>query len=414
MNQASKRMRVLVVDDDEVTAAVLEHSLIEFGYDVTVARNGREAFELLRSGEIRMIVSDWCMPEMTGLELCHRIRQRRSGTYVYIIMLTSNSSTKDVVEGLNAGADDYITKPFQPEELQVRLRVGERVLSLESRDLTIFALAKLAESRDPDTGAHLERIREYCRVMAEELVHSHSTTEDIDDDFVHMIYLTSPLHDIGKVGIPDHVLLKPGPLTYDEAETMKRHTEIGGQTLDTLASTHPEARFLLIARHCLVASRTLRRRRLPARLVRQEYPAVRPHRRGGRCVRRAHLEACVQGGLQPQHGSHRDLRRPRHAFRSGRSGCLPAARTGLCAPEGRPGRTARFGLADELSPPTLPSRARARARNRLSLLVTRFPFLPVLVLVLVIASRCSFLLVTRLPSPHSHHPPSFPCSCSCS
>jgi putative two-component system response regulator len=248
MNQASKRMRVLVVDDDEVTAAVLEHSLIEFGYDVTVARNGREAFELLRSGEIRMLVSDWCMPEMTGLELCRRIRQRRSGTYVYIIMLTSNSSTKDVVEGLNAGADDYITKPFQPEELQVRLRVGERVLSLESRDLTIFALAKLAESRDPDTGAHLERIREYCRVMAEELVRSHASVEDIDDDFVHMIYLTSPLHDIGKVGIPDQVLLKPGPLTYDETEIMKRHTEIGGETLDTLANTHSEARFLLMAR----------------------------------------------------------------------------------------------------------------------------------------------------------------------
>jgi putative two-component system response regulator len=239
---------VLVVDDDDVTAAVLEHSLIEFGYDVTVARNGREAFELLRSGEIRMVVSDWCMPEMTGLELCSRIRQRRCGTYVYIIILTANSSTKDVVEGLNAGADDYITKPFQPEELQVRLRVGERVLSLESRDLTIFALAKLAESRDPDTGAHLERIREYCRVMAEELVRSRSTLEDVDGDFVHMIYLTSPLHDIGKVGIPDHVLLKPGPLTAEEMQIMKRHTAIGGETIDTLASTHPEARFLLMAR----------------------------------------------------------------------------------------------------------------------------------------------------------------------
>jgi putative two-component system response regulator len=248
LNQASKRMRVLVVDDDDVTAAVLEHSLIEFGYDVTVARNGREAFELLRSGEIRMVVSDWCMPEMTGLELCSRIRQRRCGTYVYIIILTANSSTKDVVEGLNAGADDYITKPFQPEELQVRLRVGERVLSLESRDLTIFALAKLAESRDPDTGAHLERIREYCRVMAEELVRSRSTLEDVDGDFVHMIYLTSPLHDIGKVGIPDHVLLKPGPLTAEEMQIMKRHTAIGGETIDTLASTHPEARFLLMAR----------------------------------------------------------------------------------------------------------------------------------------------------------------------
>ena len=241
-------MRVLVVDDDEVTTAVLEHSLIEFGYDVTVARNGREAFDLIRSGEIRMVVSDWCMPEMSGLELCRRIRQRRGGTYVYIIMLTSNSSTKNVVEGLNAGADDYITKPFQPEELQVRLRVGERVLSLESRDLTIFALAKLAESRDPDTGAHLERIREYCRILAEEMVRAPGFSEDVDGDFVHMIYLTSPLHDIGKVGIPDQVLLKPGPLNDDEMEIMKRHTVIGGETLDVLASAHPEARFLWLAR----------------------------------------------------------------------------------------------------------------------------------------------------------------------
>ncbi|MHB8865266.1 MAG: HD-GYP domain-containing protein [Pirellulaceae bacterium] len=248
MKKSSKRMRVLVVDDDEVTAAVLEHSLIEFGYEVTVARNGREAFELIRSGEIRMIVSDWCMPEMTGLELCRRIRQRRSGTYVYIIMLTSNSRTQDVVEGLNAGADDYITKPFQPEELQVRLRVGERVLSLESRDLTIFALAKLAESRDPDTGAHLERIREYCRVMAEEMVRTPNLAEEIDGDFVHMIYLTSPLHDIGKVGIPDQILLKPGPLTDEEMEIMKRHTVIGGETLDVLVATHPEANFLWLAR----------------------------------------------------------------------------------------------------------------------------------------------------------------------
>ena len=152
------------------------------------------------------------------------------------------------MEGLNAGADDYITKPFQPEELQVRLRVGERVLSLESRDLTIFALAKLAESRDPDTGAHLERIREYCRIMAEEIVRTPNLSEDVDGDFVHMIYLTSPLHDIGKVGIPDQVLLKPGPLTDEEMEIMKRHTVIGGETLDVLATAHPEARFLWLAR----------------------------------------------------------------------------------------------------------------------------------------------------------------------
>jgi putative two-component system response regulator len=241
-------MHVLVVDDDAVTAAVLEHSLLEFGYDVTVARDGLEAFKIIRRGDIRMVVSDWRMPGMTGLELCREIRQRCTGAYVYIILLTSNNRTRDVVEGLNAGADDYITKPFQPEELQVRLRVGERVLSLESRDLTIFALAKLAESRDPDTGAHLERIREYSRIMADELLRGPRPTEQLDGEFVHMIYLTSPLHDIGKVGIPDSILLKPGPLTEEEFEVMKRHTVIGGETLDTLAAAHPEARFLLLAR----------------------------------------------------------------------------------------------------------------------------------------------------------------------
>ncbi len=248
MNRSTKRMHVLVVDDDDVTATILEHSLTEFGYDVTVARNGREAFSIIRKGEVRMVVSDWCMPEMSGVELCRQIRQRRSGTYVYVILLTSNNRTQDVVEGLNAGADDYVTKPFQPEELQVRLRVGERILSLESRDLTIFALAKLAESRDPDTGAHLERIREYCRIMAEEMSRFDNPPPEIDGDFVQMIYLTSPLHDIGKVGIPDSILLKPGPLTEQEFEVMKRHTVIGGETLDVLAQTHPEARFLLLAR----------------------------------------------------------------------------------------------------------------------------------------------------------------------
>ena len=113
--------------------------------------------------------------------------------------------------------------------------VGERILSLESRDLTIFALAKLAESRDPDTGAHLERIREYCRIMAEELAQSDDPPDEIDGDFAQMIYLTSPLHDIGKVGIPDRILLKPGPLDEQEFETMKQHTVIGGETLDVLA-----------------------------------------------------------------------------------------------------------------------------------------------------------------------------------
>ena len=161
-------MRVLVAEDDFVTSLMLVYCLEEFGYEVTAVDNGLKALELIRTGEFQLVISDWAMPKMSGLELCRQIRKRSSSSYTYFILLTSHGGTESVVEGLDAGADDFITKPFQPEELQVRLRVGQRILSLESRDVTIFALAKLAESRDTDTGAHLDRIREYCRVHCAE------------------------------------------------------------------------------------------------------------------------------------------------------------------------------------------------------------------------------------------------------
>lgn len=241
-------MRVLVVDDDEVSAELLRHALEEYGYDVTTAFDGRQAFELVRTGEYRMVVTDWEMPNINGLELCRLIREKASSGYIYIILLTSNSGTQNIVQGLEAGADDYIVKPFQPEELSLRLSVGQRVLSLESRDLIIFSLAKLADSRDPQTGAHLERMREYSKILASHLSTLPEYRDTVDGDFVQLIYLTSPLHDIGKVGIPDQVLLKPGKLTTEEFEIMKQHTIIGGETLDAAVASHPEARFLRMAR----------------------------------------------------------------------------------------------------------------------------------------------------------------------
>jgi putative two-component system response regulator len=241
-------MRVLVVEDDRLSAEMLENSLSAFGYEVTIAGNGREALDLVRTGQYRLVVSDWKMPEMDGVELCRQIRARTSSGYVYVILLTSHGGTSNVVEGLNAGADDFLTKPFQAQELSVRLRVGQRLLSLESRDVVIFALAKLAESRDPQTGAHLERIREYCRILAEEISGWEKYRDLVDGEYVQMLNLTSPLHDIGKVGIPDSVLLKEGRLTEHEFEIMKRHTIVGGQTLDATVRTHPEAQFLTMAR----------------------------------------------------------------------------------------------------------------------------------------------------------------------
>jgi putative two-component system response regulator len=241
-------MRVLIVDDDDIATDVLANALTRFGHEVTSASNGFEALELIRSGAYRLVVLDWEMPGMTGIELCRRIRERCSSGYVYIILLTARRGTKSIVEGLKAGADDFISKPFEPGELEVRIHAGSRILSLESRDVIIFSLAKLAESRDLDTGAHLERIREYCRVLAEHLSLYQKYRDEVDGDYVQLLYMTSPLHDIGKVGIPDRILLKAGPLTDEEFEIMKGHTTIGSTTLGAAAEAHPEAKYLGMAR----------------------------------------------------------------------------------------------------------------------------------------------------------------------
>jgi putative two-component system response regulator len=240
-------MRVLIVEDNAVDAELLTGALCAFGYTVEVARNGDEAFDFVRTGRYRLVISDWEMPGMKGPELCRKIRER-ADRYVYIILLTMRSDTRSVVEGLNAGADDFLTKPFQPDELCVRVRAGERILTVSSRDVTIFSLAKLAESRDPETGAHLERMREYCRIIVEDLAEQSEFRDVVDGEFVQTIYLTSPLHDIGKVGVPDRILLKPGKLTAEEFEIMKQHTVVGGQTLDAALQAYPEAKYLQMAR----------------------------------------------------------------------------------------------------------------------------------------------------------------------
>ena len=242
-------MNVLVVDDELLAVELLKEALYTMGYQVTVRENGREALAYLREhGDCRMVITDWEMPDMDGLELTQRIRQETLGHYVYIIMVTSRGGTANVVEGLEAGADDFMSKPFHPAELEVRLRSGQRLMSLEASNMTIFALAKLAESRDPETGAHLERVRGYSRALAAYMATHGPQHDEIDATFIENIYLTTPLHDIGKVAIPDHVLLKPGRLTEKEFEIMKTHTTEGAATLNSVLEVAPHATFLRVAR----------------------------------------------------------------------------------------------------------------------------------------------------------------------
>lgn len=294
-----------------------------FGHRATLATNGREALDLIRSGLYRLVISDWEMPEMTGIELCRQIRHRQSSGYVYTILLTVRQGTQSIVEGLDAGADDFVTKPFQPEELRQRIRTGERILALESREVTIFSLAKLAESRDPDTGTHLERIREYCRSLASDLSRKVKFRDQMDGAYVELIYMTSPLHDIGKVGIPDRVLLKPSRLTREEFEVMKQHTVIGSQTLEAATHAHPGAKYLGMAQD-IVRSHHERFEGggYPDGLAGEEIPLCADCRLSRR-VRRTNDQAGLQAGIPPRGGLSDHSRRQRKPIRSRYCGCVP-------------------------------------------------------------------------------------------
>ena len=240
-------MNILVVDDEPIARRVAAKALRPAGYEVTMAENGSEALAILTRGEHRLVVSDWKMPRMDGVELCRAIRSGGFSRYIYFIILTGQTRPEETIEGLSAGADDYIRKPFDPAELILRVNIGRRIIGLETRDMTIFTLAKLAESRDPETGEHLERVRSYCRVIARHL-QKDPAFRRLDDEYVELLYQTSPLHDIGKVAIPDHILLKPGLLTAEEFAIMKTHTLRGAATLDAALEKYPGTPFLEMAR----------------------------------------------------------------------------------------------------------------------------------------------------------------------
>ena len=241
-------MKILVVDDDDIALAVAKKILENERYEVELAQDGEAALEILRSSDINIVISDWNMPKVTGIELCRYLREAPTLGYIYIILVTSRTSKGDMLQGLSAGADDFISKPFEPAELLVRVRNAERVLELETASMMLFSLARLAESKDVDTGNHLERIRAYVRALAEYISNDPEIRKKLPPHFSQLLYQTSPLHDIGKVGIPDYVLLKPDSLNDEEWKVMKRHTELGAETLDACLKFYPSAEYLRIAR----------------------------------------------------------------------------------------------------------------------------------------------------------------------
>ena len=163
-------MQILVVEDDDISREMLENTLTQAGFDVETACDGIDALEKLRAGACRLVITDWDMPRMNGIELCQAIRRGEFAGYVYVILRHQPRQPAG-----NRRRADRRRRRFHQKAVRSG-RVGgpqcapaSGCLSLESREVTIFALAKLAESRDPETGAHLDRVRNYCRLLAQQL-----------------------------------------------------------------------------------------------------------------------------------------------------------------------------------------------------------------------------------------------------
>ena len=239
---------ILFVDDEphvlDGLSRILRHRRKE--WRTFFARNVDDALEIVFGKNPDVVVSDISMPKKTGFDLLSAIRQSPHHNDLPFLMLTGLNDRDLKRKALDLGATDLLSKPADPEELVARIgnmlrlksqqdeikqqnadldqKVRERTVALEYARLDlIWRLARAAEFRDNDTGHHIIRVSYYCKILAEAV--------GLDKGFVESIFITSPLHDIGKIGIPDHILLKPGKLLPDEWTIMKKHSEIGAQIL---------------------------------------------------------------------------------------------------------------------------------------------------------------------------------------
>ncbi|HQY87184.1 MAG TPA: HD domain-containing protein [Tepidisphaeraceae bacterium] len=236
-------MKILIAHTEETVAAETARVLTLAGHKCIAAPDWDEARDRLADNEIRLVIAP---ADADGMELCRAIRLNDCKRYVYAMLLSPCRSL--MKEAFDAGADDFISTPIDAAELLLRVRVAQRIVSLETLDMTIFAMAKLAEMRDVETGRHVDRVSLYSRALARELSKNPLLSKEIDETFVRQIHQASALHDIGKVAVPDAVLLKPTRLSAAEWAIMRSHTTLGAGALDTTMRDYPDAAFLGMTR----------------------------------------------------------------------------------------------------------------------------------------------------------------------
>jgi len=248
-----KRPLIMVVDDEETLLKLLRVNLSVEGYDVITAPDGSSALEILEQHKPDLVILDAMMPRVDGFAVAERLKREDETRVIPIVMVTALRETEDRIKAWGLGVDGFLTKPVETMELTTMVnsllkvkdyndhmrdyqRELEAELAKRTEELqqafqkvktasldTIYRLARAAEYRDGDTGAHIQRMSHYAAAIARQM--------GLDDESVESIFYAAPMHDVGKIGIPDQILRKPGKLGPDEWETMKKHTTIGAQIL---------------------------------------------------------------------------------------------------------------------------------------------------------------------------------------
>jgi response regulator RpfG family c-di-GMP phosphodiesterase len=269
---------VLIVDDEAPIRLLCRHVLQAEGIRCDEAQSGEEALSFVQTKRYDLVLLDVAMPGLNGLEVCRQLREHPSTPNLKIVMFSGHASADELARLLLAGADDYLTKPFSVLQLQARIKTALRLKDaqdradllnrhllgvnhhleqnltaresdlLHARNALVLSLARLVGFRDTEGDAHLVRLASYCRRLAEEAAGLPALADQIDMNFIQTLEACAPLHDIGKVGLPDHILLKEGRLNADERIIMQTHTTIGAETLEEVARQHgPAVGFLQMA-----------------------------------------------------------------------------------------------------------------------------------------------------------------------
>jgi putative two-component system response regulator len=223
---------VLVVDDEPGNVQLLKTLLTREGYSVVTASDGEEALEMIASSHPDLVLMDVMMPKLSGYAVCQQIKRNPATRLTPVVLITALHERERKIEGINAGADDFLTKPVDPHELKARarslVRLKRHTDDLDSAESVILSLALVIEARDAYTDGHCQRLAAYATALGRAL--------QLSDEEVAALFRGGYLHDVGKVGIPDEVLLKAGRLSESEYRRIKDHPVIGDRLCGELRS----------------------------------------------------------------------------------------------------------------------------------------------------------------------------------